>query len=533
MNKFGNFDYIIIGAGTAGCVVANRLSENKNNKVLLIEAGGKDNYIWVKIPVGYLFCNGNPRTDWLFKTENQEGLNGRSLNYPRGKILGGCSAINGMIYMRGQARDYDQWQQLGNYGWSWDDVLPYFKKSEDYFSGKDEMHGTGGEWRVEELRNNWEILDAFKESCFNWGLPKIEDFNRGNNEGVSYFKVNQRKGWRWSSATGFLNPISHRKNLTLLSNTQVEELIIKNKVVNGVKFRQGNQESFAEANSQVILCSGAIGTPQLLQLSGIGSGKLLKKHNIDVKHELIGVGENLQDHLQIRTVYKVKGIKTLNESANSIFGKIKIGLEYIFKQTGPMSSAPSQLGAFLKSDKSLETPDLQYHVQPLSLDKFGDPLHSFPAFTAAICNLRPESRGNVQINSSNPYEPPKISPNYLSTINDRLIASKSIKITREIINQKPIANFIVKEYLPGSEYQSDDDLAEQAGNIGTTIFHPVGTAKMGSDYKSVVNNNLSVHGIKGLKIADASIMPTITSGNTNSPTLMIAEKASDFILKNN
>ncbi len=531
MEKFNTYDFIIVGGGTAGCVIANRLSKNVKNRVLLIEGGGDDNYIWAKIPVGYLFCNGNPRTDWCFKTEKEKGLNGRSLNYPRGKILGGCSAINGMIYMRGQSRDYDQWQQLGNHGWSWDDVLPYFKKSEDYFSGATDYHGEGGEWRVEELRDSWEILDAFKESCFSWGLPKIDDFNKGNNEGVSYFKVNQKRGWRWSSSTGFLKPISKRNNLTILTNTHVEGLVICEKNVKGVKFRKGNNLFYAEAKTETILSAGAIGTPHILQLSGIGPAKLLNENGIQVTHELNGVGRNLQDHLQIRTVYKVKGIKTLNENYSSIFSKIKFGLEYLLKQSGPMSSAPSQLGAFLKSDPSLETPNLQYHVQPLSLDKFGDPLHNFPAFTAAICNLRPESRGKVEIKSPDPYKSPLISPNYLSTLNDKLVAAKSIKITREIVNKKPIKNYIQEEYLPGSQYTSDKELAEQAGNIGTTIFHPVGTCKMGNDKMSVVNNKLKVHGLKGLRIADASIMPEITSGNTNSPTLMIAERAADFIIK--
>ena len=527
----GTFDYIIIGAGSAGCVLANRLSDNPANRVLLLEAGGKDNYIWVKIPVGYLYCIGNPRTDWMMKTEAEAGLNGRSLVYPRGRILGGCSSINGMIYMRGQSRDYDHWRQLGNTGWGWDDVLPYFMRSEDNAAGADDLHGEGGEWRVESQRLSWEILDAFHDACLSAGIPATDDFNRGNNEGVGYFKVNQRRGLRWSSATAFLKPALKRRNLKVLTNAQVDSLQMDGRRVTGVHFRHGNVLKSATAEGDTILSAGAIGSPQIMQLSGIGPAALLGRHGITVRHELPGVGSNLQDHLQIRAIYRVGNTVTLNERAGSLFGRARIALEYALRRSGPMSMAPSQLGVFTKSDAALDTPDLQYHVQPLSLDAFGQPLHDFPAITASVCNLRPQSRGSVTIRSADPADEPMIQPNYLSTPGDRMVAANSLRLTRRIMAQAPLAPFTPQEYLPGVEFNSDDDLANKAGDIGTTIFHPVGTARMGSDADAVVDDQLRVHGIDGLRVVDASIMPTITSGNTNSPTVMIAEKGADMILK--
>jgi choline dehydrogenase len=527
----GTFDYIIIGAGSAGCVLANRLSDNPANRVLLLEAGGKDNYIWVKIPVGYLYCIGNPRTDWMMKTEAEAGLNGRSLVYPRGRILGGCSSINGMIYMRGQSRDYDHWRQLGNTGWGWDDVLPYFMRSEDNAAGADDLHGEGGEWRVESQRLSWEILDAFHDACLSAGIPATDDFNRGNNEGVGYFKVNQRRGLRWSSATAFLKPALKRRNLKVLTNAQVDSLQMDGRRVTGVHFRHGNVLKSATAEGDTILSAGAIGSPQIMQLSGIGPPALLGRHGITVRHELPGVGSNLQDHLQIRAIYRVGNTVTLNERAGSLFGRARIALEYALRRSGPMSMAPSQLGVFTKSDAALDTPDLQYHVQPLSLDAFGQPLHDFPAITASVCNLRPQSRGSVTIRSADPADKPMIQPNYLSTPGDRMVAANSLRLTRRIMAQAPLAPFTPQEYLPGVEFNSDDDLANKAGDIGTTIFHPVGTARMGSDADAVVDDQLRVHGIDGLRVVDASIMPTITSGNTNSPTVMIAEKGADMILK--
>lgn len=529
--SIGTFDYIIIGAGSAGCVLANRLSDNPANRVLLLEAGGKDNYIWVKIPVGYLYCIGNPRTDWMMKTEAEAGLNGRSLVYPRGRILGGCSSINGMIYMRGQSRDYDHWRQLGNTGWGWDDVLPYFMRSEDNAAGADDLHGEGGEWRVESQRLSWEILDAFHDACLSAGIPATDDFNRGNNEGVGYFKVNQRRGLRWSSATAFLKPALKRRNLKVLTNAQVDSLQMDGRRVTGVHFRHGNVLKSATAEGDTILSAGAIGSPQIMQLSGIGPAALLGRHGITVRHELPGVGSNLQDHLQIRAIYRVGNTVTLNERASSLFGRARIALEYALRRSGPMSMAPSQLGVFTKSDAALDTPDLQYHVQPLSLDAFGQPLHDFPAITASVCNLRPQSRGSVTIRSADPADKPMIQPNYLSTPGDRMVAANSLRLTRRIMAQAPLAPFTPQEYLPGVEFNSDDDLANKAGDIGTTIFHPVGTARMGSDADAVVDDQLRVHGIDGLRVVDASIMPTITSGNTNSPTVMIAEKGADMILK--
>lgn len=532
MQTLGSFDYVIVGAGSAGCVLANRLSSDPRNRVCLIEAGGRDNYVWIHIPIGYLYCMGNSRTDWCFRTVAEPGLNGRSLAYPRGRVLGGCSAINGMIYMRGQARDYDLWRQLGNPGWAWDDVLGYFKKSEDMLAIEPgHHHGSGGEWRVESPRVSWEILDAFADAAEQAGLPKVNDFNRGNNEGVGYFHVNQRRGFRWTTARGFLKPARERANLTILTHAMAERLLLSGRQAEGVVIEHEGERKMVRSDGEVILAAGAIGSPQLLQLSGVGPGDVLGEHGIPVAHELTGVGENLQDHLQIRCVYRVEGVRTLNERANSLLGKLGIGMEYLFSQSGPMSMAPSQLGAFAKSDPDRETPNIQYHIQPLSLDKFGAPLHNFPAFTASVCNLRPQSRGHVRIISANPADAPEIRPNYLSATADRQVAADAIHFTRRIVGQRALQQYRPRELKPGEEFQDDEELARLAGDIATTIFHPVGTCKMGSDDGAVVDARLRVHGTEGLRIADASIMPTITSGNTNSPTIMIAEKASDMILQ--
>ncbi|MEM9028895.1 MAG: GMC family oxidoreductase N-terminal domain-containing protein [Pseudomonadota bacterium] len=527
------YDYVIVGAGTAGCLLANRLSEDADVRVLLIEAGGVDNYIWIKIPVGYLYCHGNPRVDWGFKTAEEPGLNGRALNYPRGRVLGGCSSINGMIYMRGQARDYDLWRQMGNDGWGWSEVLPYFMLHEDQRalseSEMGETHATGGEWRVEHARVRWDILEAWAEAAAQAGIPRINDFNAGNNEGSSYFHVNQKRGVRWNTSRAFLTPAMSRSNLTIMTNTMVERLIVQDRAVRGLDLRRNQIPLRIGIQREVVLAAGSIGSPQIMQLSGIGPGRLLQNLDIPVEVDLEGVGENLQDHLQLRCAYKVSGVPTLNERSQYLWQKAKIALEYALFQSGPMAMAPSQLGTFAKSDLSRETANLQYHIQPLSLTKFGEPLDPFPAFTASVCNLRPTSRGHVRITSSNPTDHPEIRPNYLATSEDRQVAAEAIKLTRYIVAQPALARFQPEEFRPGPDIVDDAALARAAGDIGTTIFHPVGTCKMGIDRSSVVDPSLKVHGVQGLRVADASIMPTITSGNTNAPTLMIAEKAADLI----
>ena len=525
---FGRFDFAVVGAGTAGCLLANRLSADPAAKVLLLEAGGDDNYFWIRVPIGYLKTKNNPRTDWCFKTEPEPGLNGRRLDYTRGRVLGGCSSINGMIYMRGQSRDYDLWRQMGNAGWGWDDILPLFKRHEDFHRGADDLHGAGGEWRIESQRLSWEILDAFRAACAEVGIPPTEDFNRGDNGGCGYFEVNQRRGVRWSAANAFLHPVARRPNLAVLTHAQAKQLLFDGKRCAGIEFFHGEGVKRAEAG-EVILAAGAIGSPQILQLAGVGPGATLAAQGVPVRHELPGVGENLQDHLQIRCAYKVRNTRTLNERANRLMGRVGMGLEYFLMKRGPLTMAPSQLGAFAKSDASRETPNLQYHIQPLSLDAFDKPPHPFPAFTASVCNLRPESRGHVRIKSADPKAAPAIRPNYLATLADRQVAADAIKLTRRIVAAKALARYAPEEFCPGPHCASDADLVRAAGDIGTTIFHPVGTCKMGGDAMAVVDERLRVRGVAGLRVIDASIMPTITSGNTNSPTLMIAEKGADML----
>lgn len=529
--SFGQFDYIVVGAGTAGCLLANRLSADPSNRVLLLEAGGPDNYHWIHIPVGYLYCIGNPRTDWRFKTEQDPGLNGRSLGYPRGKVMGGCSSINGMIYMRGQRQDYDSWRAAGNPGWGWDDVLPVFKFMEDHHAGASQWHGAGGQWRVEKQRLSWEILDAFREAASQAGIPKIDDFNRGDNEGASYFEVNQRGGWRWNAVKAFIKPIKDRKNLTIATHARTTRLMFEGRRASGVEFVRKGELLTATAQHGVVLAAGSIGSVQVLQSSGIGAADLLQKLNIPVVHELPGVGKNLQDHLQIRTVYKIRNTKSLNTMANSLWGKAKMGLQYLIDRSGPLSMAPSQLGVFARSSPQFERANVQYHVQPLSLERFGEPLHDFPAFTASVCNLRPSSRGFVEIVSPDTDVAPRINCCYLSTDEDKQVAAQSIELTRRIVSQPALKPYEPEEVKPGAQITTADDLAKAAGDIGTTIFHPVGTCKMGHDEMAVVDSTLRVRGIDALWVADASVMPTITSGNTNSPTLVIAQKAADFILQ--
>jgi choline dehydrogenase-like flavoprotein len=529
----GDYDYIIVGAGSAGCLLANRLSADPDKRVLILEAGGNDNWIWFHIPVGYLFAIGNPRSDWCFKTEPEPGLNGRSLNYPRGKVIGGSSAINAMIYMRGQAADYDHWRQLGLNGWGWDDVLPFFKRHENHFMGESAAHAIGGEWDIEPPRVRWDLLDAFRTAAGQAGIKSIADFNCGDNEGCCAFHVNQRRGRRVSAARAFLKPVLKRANLRLETGCLVEGLTFEGRRAVGVRWRQGGAMRSARCRGEIVLAAGAIGSPQILMLSGIGPGEHLREHGIDVLLDRPGVGANLQDHLQLRLIYKVQGITTLNERYHAPLGFVRMLAEYVLFRRGPLTMAPSQLGLFTRSDRDQPRANLQYHIQPLSLDRFGEPLHKFPAFTASVCNLRPTSRGALRLRSREPAAPPLIKPNYLSTDEDRRIAASAIRLTRRIAAQPALARFHPEEYLPGAAARDDDEasLVKAAGDIGTTIFHPVGTAKMGlsSDPLAVVDERLRVAGIEHLRVIDASVMPTITSGNTNAPTMMIAEKGAALL----
>jgi choline dehydrogenase len=535
MRLEGDYDYIIIGAGTAGCILANRLSEDPTQRILLLEAGGRDRWIWFHIPAGYLFAIGNPRCDWMFRTEPESGLNGRSIAYPRGKVIGGSSAINAMICIRGQASDYDGWRALGLPGWSWSDVLPVFRRLEDHFLGGGQFHGTGGGWRVEAPRISWRVLDAVREAAIELGVPALDDFNCGDNEGVSYFHVNQRRGRRWSAARGFLKPALSRRNLRLETHVHVERLIIEGQRVCGVRFRHNGALFDARARGEVILSAGAIGSPQILSLSGIGRSEWLSAAGVQIVADRPGVGANLQDHLQQRAVYKVTGVKTLNGLYRSHLQRGWMALEYALHRRGPLTMAPSQLGIFMRSGAEQSRANLEFHVQPLSLDQFGDPLHPFAAITVSACNLRPTSRGTVRPRSADPYAPPLIAPNYLSTAEDRAIAAEAIRVTRRLMRSSALRSFAPEEYRPGPGARDDDDaaLTRAAGEIGTTIFHPVGTAKMGpaTDPQAVVDARLRVLGIDRLRVVDASVMPTITSGNTNTPTAMIAEKGAAMILE--
>ena len=532
----GDFDYIIVGAGSAGCVLANRLSADPKNRVLVLEAGGRDNWIWFHIPAGYLFAIGNPRADWMFQTEKEPGLNGRALNYPRGKVIGGCSAINGMISMRGQSQDYDHWRQLGLTGWGWDDVAPVFRKLDNHFLGDTEHHGAGGEWRVEESRVRWEVLDAVIRAATEMGVPETSDFNTGDNTGVGYFHVNQKRGIRMSAARAFLKPVLKRPNLALETGVLVEKLSFEGKRCTGVLYRKDGRLVEARARGEVILAAGAIGSPQILQLSGIGDPDWLGEVGIPVLQAREGVGRNLQDHLQQRAIYKVNGVKTLNTTYHSLVGRALMGMQYALLQKGPLTMSPSQLGIFTRSSPDQERSNIEFHVQPLSLDKFGEPLHRFPAITVSACNLRPTSRGTVRLRSADPSAKPLIAPNYLATYEDRTVAADAIRVTRRLMRQPALQPYRPEEYLPGPSVGDDDaSLAKAAGDIGTTIFHPVGTAKMGlpSDPHAVVDERLRVIGLQGLRVVDASVMPTITSGNTNTPTIMIADKAAGMILADN
>jgi len=529
------YDYIVVGAGTAGCVLANRLTADPDVNVLLVEAGGKDNYHWIHIPVGYLYCIGNPRTDWLYKTAAEAGLEGRSLLYPRGRVLGGCSSINGMIYMRGQSQDYDEWARLTRDArWSWASVLPTFKSSEDYYGGAGEFHGSGGEWRVEKQRLKWKALEAFSEAAQQTGIPATEDFNRGDNAGVGYFDVNQRSGWRWNTSKAFLRPIRRRQNLTVITGAHVRRILFDKSRCVGVEFIDSSGLHSARVRAEVLLAAGAINSPQLLELSGVGEGARLQRLGIPVVYDAPGVGSNLQDHLQLRMSFRVSGVATLNTMSARWWGKLMIGLRYALTRSGAMSMSPSQLGAFARSDPSdasIQRPDVEYHVQPLSLDRFGESLHAYNAITASVCQLRPTSRGSTHIESPDPAIPPIIAPNYLSTVHDRHVAANALRLTRRILAAPALERYKPEEVSPGEQFQSTEALGAAAAKIGTTIFHAVGTCKMGTadDERAVLDSELRVLGVEGLRVIDASVMPVITSGNTNSPTLMIAERAAALI----
>jgi choline dehydrogenase len=534
-HDLGTFDVVIVGAGTAGCLLANRLCADPAVRVALLEAGGHDDYIWIRIPVGYLYCIGNPRTDWCFKTEPVAGLNGRAIGYPRGKVLGGCSSINGMIYMRGQSEDYNGWCAGDGYGanpgWSWDDVLPHFKRHEDHFAGADALHGAGNEWRVERQRLSWRILDAFRAAAGEAGIPPVVDFNRGNNFGCGYFEVNQKRGVRWNAARAFLDPVRGRPNLAVFTDTCAMGLTFEGKRCTGVDVVRSGQPGRIAARAAVLLACGAVASPHLLQVSGIGPADVLQRSGVAVRHALQGVGANLQDHLQLRMAFRLSGVRTLNTLSASLLAKAGMAAQYALLRRGPLTMSPSQLGAFAHSSPSVPRPDLEYHVQPLSLDRFGEPLHPFDAFTTSVCHLRPESRGTISIRSADPTQAPLIAPNYLATPNDRAVAAAALRLTRRIVAGKALAVYAPEEFRPGLQAQSEEELQRAAGDIGTTIFHPVGTAKMGpgADPHAVVNAELCVHGLEGLRVIDASVMPTITSGNTNAPTLMIAEKGAAMV----
>lgn len=524
------YDFIVIGAGSAGCVLANRLTANPANRVLLLEAGGADINPWIHVPVGYFKTMHNPSTDWCYMTEPDKGINNRQLQWPRGKVLGGSSSLNGLLYVRGQAEDYDRWEALGNKGWSFKDVLAYFKKSEDQERGADEYHGVGGLLKVSDLRLRRPIADFFIKAAEQVGIPVNPDYNGASQEGVGYFQQTAHKGFRWSTARGFLRPAMKRSNLTVITRAHTNRILFEGARATGVEYQKKGVVHQVKANKEVILSAGAIGSPQILQLSGVGPKDLLDKLQIPLIYNLPGVGKNLQDHLQIRLIFKTSQ-RTLNDELNSYFKQFKVGLQYFFKRTGPLTLAASQVAIFTKSDPSVERPDIQFHMQPLSADKPGDGVHPFSAFTASVCQLRPHSRGHIEIKSRDPLVHPEIHPNYLSDERDHKVAVESVKVARKISEAPALKPYILDEYVPGREFQTDVELLDAARQYSQTIYHPTSTCKMGHDEMAVVNDRLQVHGIEGLRVIDASIMPEIVSGNTNAPAIMIAEKGADMILE--
>jgi choline dehydrogenase len=528
-------DFVVVGAGSAGCVVANRLSANPANRVILLEAGGWDINPWIHVPVGYFKTLHNPKTDWCYKTDPDPGLNDRRLDWPRGKTVGGSSSINGLLYVRGQKQDYDSWAQMGNRGWSWDDVLPLFRRSERHEDGETEIHGGEGGLSVSRIRAKSEIAEAFIEAAVEMGVPRTDEYNGESQEGAGYFHQTARKGFRCSSARAFLHPVRNRPNLSVITKAHTQGLVFADddplRVV-GVNYIRNGQSQAVRLNEggEVILSAGAIGSPQILELSGIGQGQVLKDAGVEVRHALNGVGENLQDHLQIRLVYEVN-VPTLNDAINRFLPRMKIGLHYVLARKGPMSLGASQVAIFAKSMEGLETPDIQFHFQPLSADKPGIEMHDFSGVTSSVCQLRPESRGSIHIKSADASDHPSIQPNYLSATADQLCAVRAVKFARAMTKTSALGRFIVREHVPSDDPQTDEELLETARRVSQTIYHPTSTCRMGPGPEAVVDQRLRVHGISGLRVADASIMPAIVSGNTNAPAIMIGEKASDMILE--
>ncbi len=523
-------DYVVVGAGSAGCVVAARLSEDPLVKVVVLEAGGPDRNIWIHIPIGYGKTIVDPSVNWMYETEPDPGANGRKLFWPRGKVLGGSSSINGLLYVRGQPADFDHWRQLGNQGWAWDDVLPYFKRSEGRVGeGDDTLRGRDGPLSVIDFAARSRLSEAFVDSAVLTGIPRNPDYNGATQEGVGYYQNTMKNGRRWSAHRAFLKPAMKRPNLRVITHAQAERVLMAGRRAVGVSYRQGGESHTVRANREVILCGGAINSPQLLMLSGIGPAAHLQSLGIEPAHHLPGVGQNLQDHYQVRFVYKCTEAITVNDIMMSPARMAIMGLQYALFRTGPLTASAGQVGIFTKSRPELDAPDIQFHFIGFSADRPGEGLHKFSGFSQNICQLRPESRGELLLKSPDPMAPPAIHPHYLSAETDRRVLVDGLQLARRIAAQAPIRAFIASEYLPGDHVQTDDEMLEYARTYGGTIFHPIGTAKMGQDPMAVVDAELKVHGIAGLRVADAAIMPTMVSGNTNAACIMIGEKCADLV----